>query len=198
MDVYVIQLHACNGRMDGMCPGVGGASSLKGTYVLVGGSAWLCGSHATVASDPHRYNGCIVVCCCQACVGIYTPPTLSPTPHYSWCDSTHHTYPPGDISTHTVQGGNHPNAWTRGGGMWHLLLSLAVVAVAGGVYDVQDWELVPHSAPWGPRVHVRTRPEDPATHRATPAMLGRGGDHGWPSLFFAPRVFGGWDNRIIT
>ena len=64
MDVYVIQFHACNGRMDGMCPGVGGASSLKGTYVLVGGSAWLCGSHATVASDPHRYNGWIVVCCC--------------------------------------------------------------------------------------------------------------------------------------
>ena len=38
------------------CLGVGDASSLKGTQVLVGGSAWLCGSHATVASDPHRYN----------------------------------------------------------------------------------------------------------------------------------------------
>ena len=44
-----------------------------------------------------------------------------------------------------------------------------------GVYGAQDWELAPHSAPRGPRVHVRTRPEDPATHRATPAMLGRGG-----------------------
>ena len=59
--------------------------------------------------------------------------------------------------------------------MWHLLLSLAVVAVAGVVYDVQDWELAPHSAPWGPRVRLRARPEDPAIHRATPAVLGRGG-----------------------
>ena len=40
-----------------LCLGVGDASSLKGTHVLVGGSAWLCGSHATAASDPHRYNG---------------------------------------------------------------------------------------------------------------------------------------------
>ena len=86
-----------------------------------------------------------------------------------------------------VQGGHHPNAWTRGGN-WHVLFSLAVVAVAGGVYGVQDWELAPHSAPWEPRVHIRTRPEDPATHRATPAMLGRGGDCGRPLLFFASRV----------
>ena len=39
------------------CLGVGDASSRKGTHVLVCGSAWLCGSHATVVSDPHRYNG---------------------------------------------------------------------------------------------------------------------------------------------
>ena len=39
------------------CLGVGGASSRKGTHVLVCGSAWLCGSHATAASDPHRYSG---------------------------------------------------------------------------------------------------------------------------------------------
>ena len=63
MYVYTIHFPACNGRMDGMCPGVGGASSLTGTYVFVCGFAWLCGSHATVASDPHRYSGWIVVCC---------------------------------------------------------------------------------------------------------------------------------------
>ena len=63
MDVYGIQFHVWNGWIDGMCSGVGGASSFKGTYVIVGGFAWLCGSHATVASDPHRYSGRIVVCC---------------------------------------------------------------------------------------------------------------------------------------
>jgi len=83
-----------------------------------------------------------------------------------------------------VQGGYPPNAWTRGGEL-PVLLSLAVVAMAGGVYAVQEWELAPHSAPWEPRVHVRTRPEDPATHRAAPAMLGRGGDSGRPFLFVA-------------
>ena len=42
MDVYVIQFHVWNGRIGGMRLGVGGASSLKGTYVLVGVLAWLC------------------------------------------------------------------------------------------------------------------------------------------------------------
>ena len=34
--------HIFNGWMDGRCLGVGGASSLKGIYVLVGVVAWLC------------------------------------------------------------------------------------------------------------------------------------------------------------
>ena len=58
MDVCVIQFHVWNGWIGGMCSGVGGASSLKGTHVLVGGLAWLCGSHATVASDPHMFVSC--------------------------------------------------------------------------------------------------------------------------------------------
>ena len=34
--------HIFNGWMDGRCMGVGGASSLKGTYVIAGVFAWLC------------------------------------------------------------------------------------------------------------------------------------------------------------
>ena len=71
-----------------------------------------------------------------------------------------------------------------------MLLSLAVVAMAGGVYGVQDWELAPHSAPWVPRVHVRTRPKDPATHRVTPAMLGRVGY--WQALVVYRIADGSW------
>ena len=134
-----------------------------------------------------------VVCCWQASVGIHTTHTPSHpvTPGVILPITPTHR----DVSTHMVQGGHHPNAWTRGGD-WLVLLSSAVVAVAGEVYRVQDWELATHSAPWEPRVHARTRPEDPATHRVTPAMLGRGGDCGRPLLFFASRTARGWEMWI--
>ena len=148
-------------------------------WVSLLGRVW---SHASVASDPHRFRRVLLA---GLCGYLYTPHTLSHpvTPGVILPITPTHR----DVSTHMVQGGHHPNAWTRGGD-WLVLLSSAVVAVAGEVYRVQDWELAPHSAPWEPRVHVRTRPEDPATHRATPAMLGRGGDCGRPMLFFASRV----------
>ena len=40
--VHVFNGWMDGGRMDGICLGVGGASALKGTYVLVGVFAWLC------------------------------------------------------------------------------------------------------------------------------------------------------------
>ena len=120
-----------------------------------------------------------VVCWLMAEVGIYTLPTPSPTTITSVCDSTHHTHPIG----------MYPPIWYKAGttrmrgpgaGIGLCCCRWPPWLWPGGVYDVQDWELVPHSAPWEPRVHIRTRPEDPATHRATPAMLGRGGDCGRP------------------
>ena len=127
-------------------------------------------SHASVVSDPHRFRRVLLA---GSCGYLYTPHTISQlgTPDVILPITSTHW----GVSTHMVQGGHHPNAWTRGGD-WRVLLSLAVVAMAGGVYAVQDWELVPHSAPWEPRVHIRTRPDDPAIHRVTPAMLDRGGD----------------------
>ena len=92
-------------------------------WVSLLGRVW---SHASVASDPHRFRRVLLA---GSCGYLYTPHTLSHlgTPDVILPITPTHR----DVSTHMVQGGHHPNAWTRGGD-WHVLLSLAVVAVAGG------------------------------------------------------------------
>ena len=147
--------HIFNGWTDGRCLVVGGASSPKGTYVFVGGFAWLCVVACYCGEQPTPVSSCVV----GRLVWVPIHLTHPLPPRYTGCDSTHHIHPLGGVSTHMVQGGHHPNAWTRGGD-WLVLLSLAVVAMAGGsmMYRIGNSSPIPpHGSPGsiyglGPRI----------------------------------------------
>ena len=132
-------------------------------------------SHASVVSDPRRFRRVLLA---GSCGYLYTPHTIS-----------HLGTPDVILPITSTHWGGYPPIWYKAG-ITRMLGPGAGIGLCccrwpswlwpGGSMLYRIGNSSPHSAPWEPRVHVRTRPEDPATHRATPAMLGRGGDCGRP------------------